>query len=118
MTDLALDERGDVIIENDDIITVTGDSLIAQQVRSVLRTNLQEWFFDWDQGIDFGNLLGKGVNEELVRFEIERGLAQVDAALTITDFALTVDSARRLAKVRFTARTESGEEIGGEYTWD
>ena len=116
-TGFAIDENGDVVIENNEISIVTGGELIQQKVWSVLRTNLKEWFFDWDQGIDFDNLLGKDTNEEIVRYEIERGLAQVDETFTITEFAHEVDKAARKATVTFKARTDSGEEAGGEYTW-
>lgn len=118
MKGFALDENSDLLIENNEISLVVGDSLLQQKVQTVLRTNLQEWFFDWDQGIDFDNLNGKNTNAELVRYEIERGLAQVDETFAITEFAYEVDKASRQAKVTFKARTESGEEAGGEYTWD
>ena len=117
MYGFALDENGDVLIENNAISIVAGSSLIQQKVWTVLRTNLREWFFDWEQGIDMSNLLGKGTNEELVRFEIERGLAQVDSTFTITDFSYEEDRITRRAKIAFHAQTENGEEVGGEFSW-
>ena len=112
-----IDERGDVVIENNEISIVTDDELLRQKVWSILRTNLKEWFFDWSQGIDFDNLLGKNTNEELVRYEIERGLLQVDSTFTITDFAYSVDRATRTATVTFKAQNESGKEVGGDFKW-
>lgn len=117
MKGFALDENGDVLIENGAISIVTGDSLLQQKVLAVLRTNLREWFFDWEQGIDFNNLLGKGTSEELARYEVERGLAQVDSTFTVTEFSYTVDRAARKAIVTFKAQTASGEEVGGEVAW-
>lgn len=118
MKGFALDEKGDVLIENGAISLVVGDSLLQQKVLTILRTNLKEWFFDWEQGVDFDNLLGKGVGEELARYEVERGLHQVDSSFTITEFTYTVDKAARKAKVTFKAQTENGEEVGGEVAWD
>lgn len=117
MQGFALDDKGDVLIENNEISIVVGDSLIQQKVWTTLHTNQGEWFFDRGQGIDFDNLLGKNINEELVRYEIEKGLAQVDASFTITEFAYTVDSKNRIAQVTFRAKTEKGEEAGGEIKW-
>ncbi len=117
MKGFALDQNGDVLIENSQISMVNGGSLIQQKVRSVLRTNLGEWFFDWDEGIDFSNILGKGINEELVRYEIERGLAQVDSTFTITEFAYRADHVGRKSVVQFKAQTQNGEEVGGEIGW-
>lgn len=116
MIDFALDDGGDVVIENGDISIVVGDGLLRQRVRTVLMTNLKEWFFDWEQGIDFGNVLGK-TNAELVRYEVERGLAQVDGTFVITEFAYDEDRSTRAAQVRFTARSGSGDIVGGKYTW-
>ena len=118
MKGFALDANGDVLIENGAISLVVGDSLLQQKVWTVLRTNLKEWFFDWEQGIDFGNLLGKGVGEELARYEVERGLLQVDSTFTITEFSYTMDKTARTASVTFKAQTANGEEVGGEFAWD
>ena len=118
MFGFALDENGDVLIENNEISISVGDSLLQQKVSTVLRTNLGEWFFDLDQGIDFDNVLGKGVGEELARYEIERGLAQVDSTFSITEFSYEVDTAKRTAKITFKAQNENSDEVGGEFTWD
>ena len=116
-TGFAVDDHGDVVIENNAISIVTGNELIRQKVWAVLKTNLREWFFDWDQGVDFDNLIGKGINEDLVRYEIEKGLVQVDKTFKITEFVYTVDKAARAATVTFKVQTDNGEEVGGEYTW-
>lgn len=117
MIGFALDEKGDVLIENNEISIVTGDSLLKQKVWSALRTNLGEWFFDLDEGVDFGNLLGKNTNAELVRYEVARALTQVDSTFVITEYAYEVDKVSRSAKVTFKAQTERGESVGGEFTW-
>lgn len=117
MKGFALDEHGDVLIENNEISIVVGDDLLRQKVLTVLRTNLEEWFFDHEQGIDFDNLLGKGVGEELARYEVERGLLQVDSTFKITEFTYAVNKAERKATVAFKAINESGEEVGGDVAW-
>ena len=113
-----MNSDGDVVIENGHIRIVVGDDHLRQKVWMVLGTNLREWFFDWDQGIDFGNLLGKGVGEELARYEIARGLAQVDSTFSITEFSYKVDRAARKATVTFKAKNKGGEEVGGDIAWD
>lgn len=117
MKGFALDANGDVLIENGAISMAVGDELLRQKVWTVLHTNLKEWFFDWEQGVDFHHLLGKGVGEELARYEIQRGLTQVDSTFTITEFTYTLDKASRKATVTFKARNESGEEVGGDMAW-
>lgn len=117
MKGFALDSRGDVLIENGQISLAVGDENTRQKVWTVLHTNLKEWWFDWSQGIDFSNLLGKDVGEELARYEVERGLQQVDSTFIITDFAYEADFKARKAKITFKAKTDSGEEVGGELEW-
>lgn len=118
MIGFALDNTGDVVIENNEISIVAGDSLLQQKVNTVLQTNLREWFFDWDEGVDFDNLIGKSTNAEIVQYEIEKGLVQVDETFAITEFAYEEERATRKAKATFKAQTESGEEVGGEVSWD
>lgn len=118
MKDFALDKNGDIRIENGDISIVVGESLIQQKVTTVLLTNLKEWFFDWSQGVDRNNLLGKGTNEEFAKYEIVRGLSQVDSSFAITSFSYEVDKRTRTAKISFKAQNDNGETVGGEYTWD
>lgn len=117
MQSFAVDSNGDLLIENNEISIVVGDSLTQQKVWTVLHTNQGEWFFDWQQGIKFSNLLGKNINEELVRYEIEKGLAQVDQTFTITEFSYEADLRQRKAQVKFKAQTENGKVAGGEITW-
>ena len=117
MIGFALDANGDLLIENNEISIVVGEKLLQQKVSTVLRTNLKEWFFDWEQGIDFNNLLGKGKNEELARYEIQKGLLQVASPFTITEFKYDVDRVQRTVKVTFKAQNENGAYVGGEYVW-
>ena len=117
MQGFALDSSGDILIENNRIQMVTGDSLTQQKVRNVLSTNLREWFLNWDEGINQRNMMGKNTNEELIRYEIEMGLAQVDETFTIIDFNCNLDFKNRRATVSFYAQNSKGEQVGGEYTW-
>lgn len=108
MKSFAMNESGDLIIENNEIQMVENEELIRQTVREIINTNKGEWFFDWEMGIDFSNILGKGVTEEMVQAEIEEGLQQVDEVLHISDFTMSVEG--RKLKVTFTAKNEETDE--------
>lgn len=105
MKSLALDSTGDIFIQNNSLQMVDGNELLRQKVQEVLNTNKGEWFFDWEQGIEFSRILGKGVTEEAVRAEIEDGLRQVDENLYISDFSMTVKG--RELTVEFIAADET-----------
>ncbi len=107
MKSFAIDDTGDLIIENHEIKMVEGDELIRQKVQEVINTNKGEWFMDWEQGVDFSNILGKGVTEEMVQAEIEDGLQQVDENLMLSEFSMTVKE--RKLFVKFKAVNESGD---------
>lgn len=117
MKGFAMDETGDVVILNNEIPLVVGTALVQQKVKNVLGTKLKEWFFDWDEGINHDNMLGKNIDEDMIRYEVEQGLHQVDSTFTITDFSCEIDKKSRTAIVKFNAVASSGEEVGGEYTW-
>ena len=108
MKSLALDETGDLLIENNTLQMVDGNELLRQKVQEVINTNKGEWFFDWEQGIDFSNILGKGVTEEAVMLEIEDGLRQVDENLSISNFSM--EKKGRKLTVTFTATDTTTEE--------
>lgn len=52
-------QDGDVLIQNNEIQIVTGEELTRQTVKCVLNTNKGEWFANWQEGINFSELLGK-----------------------------------------------------------
>lgn len=83
---------------------VDGEELLRQTIQTIINTNKGEWFNDWDEGIEFSNILGKGVTEEMVMAEIEDGLRQVDDTLNITDFTMSLDE--RTLTVKFTCTSE------------
>nr|DAV45636.1 MAG TPA: Baseplate wedge protein [Caudoviricetes sp.] len=108
---------GDVLIENNEIQMVDGEELLRQTAQSIIETNKGEWFTDWDEGIDFSNILGKGVTEEMIIAEIEDGLRQVDETLNITDFDMSIDG--RMLTVSFSCMSEDSDtEIEVEAEWD
>ena len=52
-----------------------------------------------------------GVNEELIKAEIQGGLEQVDSTFVLTEFSCEFDRANRHLTVNFTATDEAGETI-------
>lgn len=118
MNGFAMTDTGDVAIVNDKIPLVSGQSLLQQKVKNVLSTNKGEWFLDLNEGVDFDNLLGKGITEDLVRYEIEQGLLQVDRTFTITEFTCEINNKARKVRAFFKAQTSNGEEVEVENVWD
>ena len=59
MKGFALNNKGDVLIENKEIQLVHGTELTMQTIKSVLGTQKGEWFLNSDEGIDRNEILGK-----------------------------------------------------------
>lgn len=112
----AIDNTGDLLIKNGDIQLVEREELLRQKVKTIIGTNKGEWFNNWSEGIEFSNILGKGVTEEVVQAEIESGLQQVDDKLHISDFSMTLDG--RALTVKFSAVSEDNDtEIEVQQEW-
>lgn len=113
----AIDSTGDLLIDNNEIQMVEGEELLKQTVQSIIGTNKGEWFLNENEGIEFSNILGKGVTEEMVKAEIEDGLQQVDDTLSISDFSMSLNE--RCLTVTFTATNDNGStEIEVTNEWD
>ena len=112
-----MNSTGDLLIENNEIQMIEGEELLRQTVQSIIETNKGEWFTDWDEGVNFSNILGKGITEEMIKAEIEDGLKQVDETLNITDFNMSLNE--RVLTVKFTCISEDNDtDIEVEAEWE
>lgn len=114
MIGFELDQNGDVLIKNNQIQMVNGNELIRQTARSIIGTNKGEWFLNEDEGITFENILGKFVDEDMIKSEIEEGLSQIDSSFSITEFSYEFDSVKRKLKVSFSAVNDDGTIVNGQ----
>lgn len=55
----ALSEQGDVLVQDNEIQMVHGSELKLQTIKTTLATQKGEWFLNWEQGINYNNILGK-----------------------------------------------------------
>lgn len=117
MIGFKLDEKGDILIENNQIQMVSGDELIKQTVKTVIGTNKGEWFLNEDEGITFENILGKFVDEDIIKTEIEDGLLQIDDSFSFTGFCYEFDTDKRKLSISFSAVNDDGTVIEGENTF-
>ena len=102
-------ENGDILISRNEIQMVNGNELLRQTVESVLQTNKREWFLNWEEGINFYNILGKRRSDEIIKNEIAKGLLQVDSSFVIEEFNISVNG--REMQIAFTAKNSNGDVI-------
>lgn len=115
MKNFRLDENGDVVIKNNDIAMTSDDDLLLQTIKTILGTNKREWFLNLNEGINFGNILKKNPEQDIVRDEVLSGLIQVDSSFYLTDFQYKVDG--RKLTVDFTAKKADGTIIRDVFSY-
>lgn len=111
MKTFKLDQRGDVVINNQQIELVEGVELITQTLRQVLSTNFGEWFGDVEEGIDFQAILTKNPNYDLIKDTINTAVKKVADSLEVeleTD-NFTFEVVERNLHISFTL-TVNGEK--------
>lgn len=117
MQGFLLDSKGDVVIENNAIQLISDNELIAQTVQRVLMTNLEEWEFNKDEGIDFGILFTRNPDYQAIEDCIRSGLSQVDEELELSSFDSTLDE-NRVLHIEFTAVNGNEEEIAVDFDFE
>ena len=105
--DLKLDGNGDLAIENNDLVLISGLDAIAQDCRIKLKFFKGEWFLDTRIGVPyFQSILGKKSNT--VSAILRKAILEVPGILSITSFEPTYDSIERELRVSFRADTTEG----------
>ena len=115
MKGFSTNDDGDVIV-NGSIEMVKDDELLRQKVQRVLGTNLNEWSYDMEEGIDFQSILRKNPSEDEIRSTIEAALVRIDETFVITSFGLTMEADRK-ATVSFEAVNADGVKVMGGHTY-
>lgn len=87
MKDFMLDENGELVFHKGKIPLVSDKQLIAQKARQVLRTQIGEWEYDKEEGINRYSMLTKNPNDEEIEDNIRSGLLQVDEDFRVTKYS-------------------------------
>lgn len=106
-----LDSNGDVEIKNNKIVMNSGKELMQQKIQKVLSTNLNEWFGNSKEGVNFKNILKKGITVDDIKSEVIDGLTQIDPTFVMTQFNMKIDDLNRALHVSFQATNSEGETI-------
>lgn len=108
MKGFAIDQYGDVIIENNDVKLAYDTGLLIQKIRQILSTNRGEWWLDPKEGIPVQKVLRKNPNLALIRDYVRSAIAQVDKSLEMTRCDIAIEG--RMLKISFSVSGTSGTE--------
>jgi hypothetical protein len=108
MSDLQLDDNGDILVTNDALTLVDGDAAIRQHLTIRLRFFLGEWFLDSRLGVPyFGSVLVKNPNLVLVRGIMRQAILSTPGVASLERFDFTYTNATRKMELDFTVRRTS-----------
>ncbi|MCA0980246.1 DUF2634 domain-containing protein [Exiguobacterium aestuarii] len=113
MKDLKLKD-GDLVIWENDVSLVDGKEEVAQSLLNAVGTNIGEFQLEPDMGIEFFNILGKGVTKEDIQAEVFAGLSQEERVETVDEISVSIDSLERKTSIDFTVTTVEGDIIESE----
>ena len=112
---------GDIVLAKDGGNTISpngkriqlieGNELIAQKFLVVLGTNIGEWFWNENLGVNYDYLIGKGITEDMIRSQIEVGIHQIDENMYLSDFKVDFDKKNRTADISFTVEDDGGKIV-------
>ena len=87
-TDIKIDTNGEFVIENGDLVYVTGNDETLQRLVINLKVFLGEWFLDPTKGFDFfGQVGGQRQGSPNSRKEIERIVLSTEGISSISSYS-------------------------------
>lgn len=115
MSDIKLEYSGqnpDLAIVAHELVLVTDDEAIAQQLRTRLKFFLGEHFLNVSLGLPFyREILKKNPNLNLVRSIFREAILTTPGVVSVEELFLEINGATRTLEISFKARIDTGEEL-------
>lgn len=109
MSDLLLDDEGDLVLENGDLVLSTGQEAIKQNILQRLRAYKGEWFLNIEDGVPyFQDILKKNPNPRAVDGAFKVAILGTPGVTELTSFDLKYDTVTRGLKLSFSVNTIEG----------
>lgn len=103
--------NGDISITDNNIDMTEGIEFEAQTIETVMLTNKGEDVFDENEGINFRQILGKGITTDMVQTQVKSAFNQVNTDYIIEDFKYEVEKENRVSNVSIKARKSDGSIV-------
>ena len=93
----------------DNVIDMAEDGeLFAQKIQAVWSTNRGEWSLNKEEGIDMHLILGKRLDRDAIRAELEEALEKIRPTASIVEFGMETDRKTRHAVIN--VRIQDGDQ--------
>lgn len=115
LTDIALDDDGDLLIENGDFVLITGQDAMKQRIKIALQMYLGEYKLDSSKGVAYlpvdGTaefLFDKSLDQSTREAIVKDAILRITGVTAIIAFALDIDRSTRVATITTTVATNEG----------
>lgn len=105
-------DTGELVIENGDLVLVSGVQAIKQSLAIRLRFFLGEWFLDNTAGVDWFSVLGKKFSPEQPAAIARKALLETPGVAAITSLETVFDGRARSLEVQWSVTTDYGQLTG------
>jgi hypothetical protein len=116
MSDIKMDlsngstDFGDILIENNDLVMVTGKEAIKQDIVQRLRTFLGEWFLDNTIGVPYyQQILVKNPNQSNIDAIFINVILSTPGVTQLSEYSFKPNYTIRQLEIDFIAQTTDGE---------
>lgn len=103
--------NGDLVFDGQgNLVMVEGKEEIGQSIERVLTTNIGEWFLNFEHGLDYSEIQGKGRDIEGIKLAITEAILQEERVSEVEKIDLSLDKDRHL-KINVTVRLQEGDTL-------
>ena len=103
--------NGDIDIENNDLVLVSGQEELRQNIENRLSVNIGEWFLNLGLGLNYSAIHGKGVTDIEIEFAIRECCYQDPRVQEVRNIVITRNSNDRTAEINITIIDKGEEEV-------
>lgn len=109
--DLKIDDDGDFVVENGDLVIIEDQDVVAQSLRILFQTVQGEWYLDTTVGIDYlGVIFKKGVPRSAIEAHLRSKILEIEHVKNIERLTAEVDVTTRALTVTFSVTTDISED--------
>ena len=104
--DIEFDDKGELVM-------IEGTDELVQEVTTVLKTNINEWFLDPSHGFNYQTLWKKKPNNDEISQALYDAIDQVDRIDRVEEVKTDFNREARRLSVHFVCVAENGDRIEG-----
>jgi len=110
--DFKQNDAGDLVLENNNLVSVNGANEVRQRVLQNLRTFMGEWFLDYSLGVPyFQDVFTKAVDRDAVSTVLQASILGSLGVLELLAFSLDFTPSTRSLGCDFTFRAYDGDIV-------